>query len=108
MDILFSREFEEMQEQNGSLKVIFILDEPPKNWTGLTGRIDAEMMKMEIPDYMDRSSILVALWQWSRRWITYLKISVYLKSRLRRRIFRVVDASKCPNSSKCLGRITIP
>jgi len=53
-DIVFRKELEEMQEQNRGLKVVFTLDEPSEGWTGLRGRINVEMLKGEIPDYLER------------------------------------------------------
>lgn len=52
-DIVFRKEFEEMRELNKNLKVIFTLDEPSESWTGHKGRITAEMIKNEIPDYLE-------------------------------------------------------
>jgi len=43
-----------MQEQNKNLKVVFTLSEPSEDWTNHVGRIDAEMVKQEMPDYMQR------------------------------------------------------
>lgn len=53
-DILFKEDFEEMQKQNKSLKVSYTLTDSFENWGGITGRIDAQMIKQEIPDYADR------------------------------------------------------
>ena len=53
-DIIFRKDFEEMQERNKSLKVIFTVSEPSENWNGQTGRINSEMIKREIPDYIER------------------------------------------------------
>jgi len=52
-DIVFRKEFEEMKKLNGNLKIIFTLDEPSESWTGNKGRITADMIKKEIPDYLD-------------------------------------------------------
>jgi ferredoxin-NADP reductase len=41
-----------MQKLNKNLKVVFTVDEASEQWTGRTGRIDAEMIKKEIPDYL--------------------------------------------------------
>lgn len=53
-DIVFRKELEEMQEQNRNLKVVFTVSEAGENWTGYTGRIDAQMIEKEIPDYTER------------------------------------------------------
>lgn len=53
-DIVFRREFEEMQERNKNLKVVFTVSEPSESWTGYRGRINAQMVEKEIPDYIER------------------------------------------------------
>lgn len=53
-DIIFRREFEEMQERNRNLKVLFTVSEPSESWTGHKGRINTQMIKKEMPDYMKR------------------------------------------------------
>ena len=53
-DIIFRREFEEMQQRNKNLKVVFTVSEPNESWMGYTGRINAQMIETEIPDYMER------------------------------------------------------
>jgi ferredoxin-NADP reductase len=50
-DIAFKEELETMQEQNENLKVVFTLNEPSSEWKGVTGIIDAELVKKEVPDY---------------------------------------------------------
>lgn len=50
-DIVFKKEFEEMQRQNKKLKVVFTVDEASKDWNGFTGIIDTEMIMKVIPDY---------------------------------------------------------
>lgn len=50
-DIVFKKEFEEMQRQNKKLKVVFTVDEASKDWNGFTGLIDTEMIMKVIPDY---------------------------------------------------------
>jgi ferredoxin-NADP reductase len=52
-DIVFRKELEEMRERNRNLKVIFTLDEPGENWKGYKGRITVDMIKKEIPDYLE-------------------------------------------------------
>lgn len=51
-DVVFQKEFEEMQKFNKNLKVVFTVDEASEQWAGRTGRIDAEMIRKEIPDYL--------------------------------------------------------
>ena len=53
-DIVFGEELAEIQEQSDNIKVIETITRPGANWKGLTGRIDAEMVKKFIPDYSER------------------------------------------------------
>ena len=53
-EIVFLKEFEEMQIQNKNLKVIFSVGEVIENWVGRRGRITAEMVQDAMPDYMER------------------------------------------------------
>lgn len=53
-DIVFKKELEEMEKQNENLKVVFILNEASNGWKGVTGVIDAELVKKEVPDYKER------------------------------------------------------
>ncbi len=53
-DIVFGKEFEEMQERNKNLKVVLTVSESSESWTGRRGRINAQMIEKEIPDYMER------------------------------------------------------
>lgn len=53
-DIAFRKELIEMQKQNKNLKIVFVLNNPDKDWNGLTGFITSEIVKREIPDYLDR------------------------------------------------------
>jgi len=52
-DIAFRKELETMQDENKNLRVIFALNEPSIGWKGSTGVINAEMVRKEIPDYME-------------------------------------------------------
>jgi len=52
--IIFRKEFEEMQVRNKNFKVVFTVSEPNESWMGHTGRINAQMIETEIPDYMQR------------------------------------------------------
>ncbi len=53
VDIAFKKELEEMQKQNQQLKVVFTVNEPSSGWNGSVGVINADMVKREIPDYME-------------------------------------------------------
>lgn len=54
-DIVFRRDLEEMQEQNKNLKVVLTVSEDNEDWTGYTGRINAEMILKEMSDYRERT-----------------------------------------------------
>jgi NAD(P)H-flavin reductase len=45
-----------MQRINLNLNVFYTLTQPTENWTGLAGRISADMIKEEVPDYFERVS----------------------------------------------------
>lgn len=53
-DIVFRKEFDEMQKENAHLKVVLCVGEATPDWTGYSGRIDSTMVKREIPDYRER------------------------------------------------------
>src|SRR5665648_81532 len=52
-DIVFREEFGELTKQNNNLKVYFTVNEATPNWKGATGRIDADVIRRELPDYKD-------------------------------------------------------
>lgn len=54
--IPFRDELDEMQRINLNLNVFYTLTQPTENWTGLAGRISADMIKEEVPDYFERVS----------------------------------------------------
>lgn len=51
-DIVFRREFEEMQSHNRNLKVVLTVAEGGPEWKGRTGRINADMIREEVSDYL--------------------------------------------------------
>ena len=53
-DIAFKEDLEQMQKRNRNLKVVFTISEASGGWEGYAGRIDAEMIEQEIPDYQKR------------------------------------------------------
>ncbi len=53
-DIAFKDDLEEMQARNPGLRAVFTVSEPGPEWRGLVGRIDATMVRREIPDYRER------------------------------------------------------
>jgi ferredoxin-NADP reductase len=52
MDVVFRWELEEMKKQNRNLKVVFTLSEAGPGWKGHVGRIDADMIREEVPDFL--------------------------------------------------------
>lgn len=51
-DIVFRREFEGMQTQNRKLNLVLTIAEGEPGWKGRTGRINADMIREEVPDYL--------------------------------------------------------
>jgi glycine betaine catabolism B len=51
-DIAFREELELVQKEHPKIKVINTITRPGPDWKGVTGRINAEMVKKYIPDYM--------------------------------------------------------
>jgi len=54
-DIVFRDELAEMQKRNRNLKIVITLDHPSEDWTGYKGYINIQMIKKEVPDYMERA-----------------------------------------------------
>lgn len=54
-DIAFKEELEDSQKQNPNIKIIDTITRPGPDWKGVTGRINAEMIKKYIPDYRERT-----------------------------------------------------
>jgi glycine betaine catabolism B len=50
-DIAFRKELDQMQTENLNLKVVHTLNEPPKDWSGKSGFITADMLKETLPEY---------------------------------------------------------
>ncbi|MFA4825032.1 MAG: FAD-dependent oxidoreductase [Methanoregula sp.] len=53
-EILFREEMAELSLVNPHLGIITTLTEPGPGWTGRTGRINADMIVQEIPDWQER------------------------------------------------------
>jgi len=53
-DIVFGDELADVQRQSANIKVIETITRPGSAWKGVTGRIDAEMVKKFMPDYSER------------------------------------------------------
>jgi ferredoxin-NADP reductase len=54
-DIAFRNELENVQTENLNVKVIETITKPESGWKGVSGRIDAEMVKRFIPDHLERT-----------------------------------------------------
>ncbi|MGB9926889.1 MAG: FAD-dependent oxidoreductase [Methanosarcina sp.] len=53
-DIAFKVELDEVQTKNPNIKVIETITKPDLDWKGVSGRINTEMVKKFIPDYLER------------------------------------------------------
>jgi ferredoxin-NADP reductase len=53
-DIAFRDELEKVKEENPNIQVIETITRPGPDWKGVTGRINADMIKTFIPDYRER------------------------------------------------------
>ena len=53
-DIAFKQEFDELMTKNPKFNVINTVTNPGSSWTGITGRISADMIKQHMPDFLDR------------------------------------------------------
>jgi glycine betaine catabolism B len=53
-EIAFRRDFDEIQKCSG-LRVVHTLTRAADGWNGRRGRIDSELIKTEIPDYLQRT-----------------------------------------------------
>jgi ferredoxin-NADP reductase len=54
-DIAFREELEDAQKKHPNIKIIDTITRPGPDWKGVTGRINAEMVKKFIPDYRERT-----------------------------------------------------
>jgi ferredoxin-NADP reductase len=52
-DITFKKEFEALAEKNKNLKLVLIVNEITAQWKGVTGIINAELVKQYLPDYKE-------------------------------------------------------
>jgi glycine betaine catabolism B len=53
-DIPFEEEFEDLRKKISKLNIVNTVTKPGAFWTGITGRITADMIKTHMPDYKDR------------------------------------------------------
>jgi len=54
-DIAFRDELEDIQREKPNIKIVETITRPGQDWKGVSGRINAEMVKKFIPDYLDRT-----------------------------------------------------
>jgi ferredoxin-NADP reductase len=54
-DIAFRDELEDIQSENSNIKIVETITRPRPDWKGVSGRINAEMVKNLIPDYLERT-----------------------------------------------------
>lgn len=54
-DIAYRNEFEDLQKENSNIKVIETITKPGADWKGVSGRINTDMIKEFIPDFMERA-----------------------------------------------------
>jgi glycine betaine catabolism B len=52
-DIVFREEFEALAQKNKNLKLVMTVNVPSPDWKGSTGFIDVNMIKKELPNYLD-------------------------------------------------------
>ncbi|TFH24723.1 FAD-dependent oxidoreductase [Candidatus Bathyarchaeota archaeon] len=52
-DLTFKKELEALAEKNKNLKLVLMINEPTKQWKGVTGIINAEIVKQHLPDYKE-------------------------------------------------------
>jgi len=53
-DVAFGEELEEMQRQNKNFRLVVTLTKPSSEWAGKKGRINTDLIRLEIPDYQER------------------------------------------------------
>jgi len=52
--VVFKEELDMLARQNQNVKIVHILSQPSENWKGRHGYVDIQMIKEEVPDYMER------------------------------------------------------
>jgi len=52
-DFTFKKELESLAEKNKNLNLVLIVNEPTAQWKGVTGIINAEIVKQHLPDYKE-------------------------------------------------------
>ncbi len=57
-DIAFREDFEQMQKRYPKLKVVHVLSEPSDELISRSGRVNSQVIKEDIPDYLERKFYL--------------------------------------------------
>ena len=57
-DIAFREDFDQMQKQHPKLKVVHVLSEPSRELISRPGRVNSQVIKEDIPDYLERKFYL--------------------------------------------------
>ena len=52
-DLTFKKELEALAEKNKNLSLVLMVNEPTAQWKGVTGIINAEIVKQHLPDYKE-------------------------------------------------------
>jgi ferredoxin-NADP reductase len=52
-DLTFKKELEALAEKNKNLRLVLMVTEPTAQWKGVTGIINAEIVKQYLPDYKE-------------------------------------------------------
>lgn len=52
--IAFGEELSNLEKRNKNLRIVHTLSRPSDKWTGRRGHVDLQMIKDEIPDYVER------------------------------------------------------
>ena len=53
-DILFRKEFDQINKQNPNIKIVYTLTRAEKQWNGYSRRIDKKMILETVPDLNER------------------------------------------------------
>jgi ferredoxin-NADP reductase/Na+-translocating ferredoxin:NAD+ oxidoreductase RnfD subunit len=53
-ELVYRDVFDAASKQLG-VKIVYTLDTPPKSWTGASGRLTADLIKQNLPDFADRT-----------------------------------------------------
>jgi NAD(P)H-flavin reductase len=51
--LTFKKELEALAEKNKNLSLVLMVNEPTAQWKGVTGIINAEIVKQHLPDYKE-------------------------------------------------------